>query len=65
MWREIILVSSLIGHPAVRKFAVVEKPDEENGEIVRERLSKQYPCEVEFIFELPKTQSGKIQRFLL
>ncbi|SFD43467.1 acetyl-CoA synthetase [Lentibacillus persicus] len=33
---------------------------------VKERLSKhEYPREVEFIDELPKTQSGKIQRFQL
>ncbi|MGJ9457813.1 acyl-CoA synthetase [Oceanobacillus sp. CF4.6] len=33
---------------------------------VKERLSKhQYPREIEFLDELPKTQSGKIQRFIL
>lgn len=35
-------------------------------DLVRERLSTHaYPREVEFIAELPKTPSGKIQRFLL
>lgn len=35
-------------------------------DLVRERLSAHaYPREVEFIKELPKTPSGKIQRFLL
>jgi len=84
--------SSLIEHPAVQEVAVVGKPDEAKGEIVKafvvlkdaykdkasdelaqelslfvkQKLSKhQYPREVEFIDELPKTQSGKIQRFLL
>ncbi|RLL46864.1 acetate--CoA ligase [Oceanobacillus piezotolerans] len=84
--------SSLIEHQAVQEVAVIGKPDEVKGEIVKayvvlkdaykdkasdelaqelsifvkQRLSKhQYPREVEFIDELPKTQSGKIQRFLL
>ena len=35
-------------------------------ELVRKRLSTHaYPREVEFVTELPKTPSGKIQRFLL
>lgn len=84
--------SSLIEHEAVQEVAVVGKPDEAKGEIVKayvvlkdayknqasdtlaeelslfvkNRLSKhQYPREIEFIDELPKTQSGKIQRFVL
>ncbi|WP_247747326.1 acyl-CoA synthetase [Alkalihalobacillus sp. BA299] len=82
--------SSLIEHPAVSEAAVVGKPDESKGEIVKAyvvlsstyqssdelaqelsafvkaKLSKhQYPREVEFVDSLPKTQSGKIQRFLL
>ncbi|WP_245831741.1 acyl-CoA synthetase [Oceanobacillus senegalensis] len=84
--------SSLIEHPAVQEVAVVGKPDQVKGEIVKafvvlkeaykhkaseefgnelslfvkERLSKhEYPREVEFIEDLPKTQSGKIQRFRL
>ncbi|SER86529.1 acyl-CoA synthetase [Psychrobacillus sp. OK032] len=82
--------SSLLEHPAVSEAAVVGKPDDAKGEIVKafivlnkpyeasadlgkelstyvkEKLSKhQYPREVEFLDSLPKTQSGKIQRFLL
>lgn len=35
-------------------------------DLVRKRLSTHaYPREVEFVSELPKTPSGKIQRFLL
>jgi acetyl-CoA synthetase len=35
-------------------------------DLVRRRLSTHaYPREVEFVAELPKTPSGKIQRFLL
>jgi acetyl-CoA synthetase len=35
-------------------------------DLVRKRLSTHaYPREVEFVAELPKTPSGKIQRFLL
>lgn len=39
---------------------------EELAQHVRKRLSAHaYPREVEFVSELPKTPSGKIQRFLL
>ena len=35
-------------------------------QMVRQRLSTQaYPREIEFITALPKTPSGKIQRFIL
>jgi acetyl-CoA synthetase len=38
----------------------------ELGEFVKRRLSAHaYPREVEFVAELPKTPSGKVQRFLL
>lgn len=82
--------SSLIEHPAVTEAAVVGKPDEAKGEIVKafivlsptyepseqlekelslfvkNKLSKhQYPREIEFVDQLPKTPSGKIQRFIL
>ncbi len=43
-----------------------EKIAKEIQELVRKRLSTHaYPREVEFVTELPKTPSGKIQRFLL
>lgn len=82
--------SCLIEHSAVAEAAVIGKPDENKGEIVKAyvvlhpsyeptdslgeelslfvktKLSKhQYPREIEFIRELPKTPSGKIQRFIL
>lgn len=82
--------SALVHHPAVAEAAVVGKPDELKGEIVKahvvlkpgqaatdalkEELSlfvKQklaahaYPREIVFVDQLPKTPSGKIQRFLL
>ncbi|PVY70063.1 acetyl-CoA synthetase [Tamilnaduibacter salinus] len=82
--------SSLLEHEAVVESAVVGKPDEKRGTIVkayvvtrpdfdgvedlaeklkhhvRTRLSSHaYPREVEFVTELPKTSSGKIQRFVL
>jgi acetyl-CoA synthetase len=77
--------SSLGEHPAVAEAAVVPKPHEERGNIVkayvvsadeqdedlaedikthvREELSAhEYPREVEFVEELPKTVTGKIRR---
>jgi len=82
--------SCLLEHDAVAESAVVGKPDEERGEIVkafvvlhpgnvgddtlaseltrhvRERLGKHaFPREVTFVESLPKTPSGKIQRFVL
>lgn len=48
------------GHAADAKLA------EELQQYVRKRLSAHaYPREIEFVVELPKTPSGKIQRFLL
>ena len=79
--------SCIIEHQAVAECAVIGKPDELRGEIVkafvvlnngispddrikqdivdlcRNKLSKHnYPREIDFIDELPKTSSGKIQR---
>lgn len=79
--------STILEYPAVAECAVVGKPDNLRGEIVkafivlkdncqpsdamageiqqfvRERLAKHnYPREIEFIKELPKTSSGKIIR---
>ena len=79
--------SSLGEHPAVAEAAVVPKPDEERGNIVkayvvltdeydpseelaeeiqthvREELSAhEYPREVAFVDDLPKTVTGKIRR---
>ena len=79
--------SSLGEHPAVAEAAVVPKPHEERGNIVkayvvlagdhdpsedlaadikshvRDELSAhEYPREVEFVEELPKTVTGKIRR---
>jgi len=82
--------SCLLEHDAVTESAVVGKPDEERGEIVkafvvlrsgqdgdealaaeltqhvRNRLGKHaFPREIAFVDALPKTPSGKIQRFIL
>ncbi len=82
--------SCLLEHSAVKEVAVVGKPDDTKGEIVKayvvlnstytpseqlaqelslfvkNKLSKhQYPREVEFLNDIPKTPSGKIQRYLL
>ena len=47
----------------------VEGPEELNSDMqqmVRQRLSTHaYPREIDFIAALPKTPSGKIQRFVL
>ncbi|MFH0845392.1 MAG: acetate--CoA ligase, partial [Pseudomonadota bacterium] len=82
--------SILLEHPAVADSAVVGKPDELRGEVVKayivltknhqpsedlkrdiqlyakNKLSKHnYPKELEFVDDLPKTPSGKIMRRLL
>ncbi len=82
--------SCLFEHDAVAESAVVGKPDDQRGEIVkafvvlhpghigddglraeltehvRGRLGKHaFPREIDFVESLPKTPSGKIQRFLL
>ncbi|TGV65463.1 AMP-binding protein, partial [Mesorhizobium sp. M00.F.Ca.ET.149.01.1.1] len=47
-------------------FTGSEALAEELAQHVKKRLSAHsYPREVEFVSELPKTPSGKIQRFLL
>ena len=47
-------------------FAASAHLEEELGQFVKKRLSAHaYPRLIEFVTELPKTPSGKIQRFLL
>jgi len=82
--------SALLKHPAVVEAAVVGKPDDLRGEIVKafvvlrlgmsgtDKLSEelvqlvkdmvgrhQYPRLIEYVDALPKTETGKIQRFAL
>jgi acetyl-CoA synthetase len=82
--------SALVGHRAVVEAAVIGKPDQLRGELVKafvvlkpgtapsDELADElarfvkthlsahaYPREVEFVDQLPKTPSGKIQRFVL
>ena len=84
------LESVLNEHPAVKESAVVPKPDELRGSIVkayvvlqpteqksadlikdiqdfikRELAPYKYPREIEFIDALPRTDTGKVQRFVL
>lgn len=74
-----VLETAAIGKPDVTKgetvkafivlnksFASTDELKEELISFVKEKLSKhQYPKAIEFVDELPKTQSGKIQRYLL
>lgn len=74
-----VLEAAVVGKPdkvkgeVVKAFVVLNKGfeptealKEELSLFVRNKLSKhQYPKEIEFISEFPKTQSGKIQRYLL
>ncbi|MCF8565255.1 AMP-binding protein [Alicyclobacillus tolerans] len=53
----VVLTNGYVGNAALAK---------ELSEFVKSRLSKhEYPREVEFVKALPKTPSGKIQRFVL
>jgi 2-aminobenzoate-CoA ligase len=81
---------ALLKHPAVAECAVIGKPDEERGMIVKAfcllkagqagdaTLAKalqdhvkatiapfKYPREIEFVTSLPRTETGKLQRFKL
>lgn len=76
---EAVAESAAVGIPdevrghTIKSYVVLKDGIEGNDEIakeiqdlVRKRLSTHaYPREVEFVPELPKTPSGKIQRFLL
>lgn len=76
---EAVAESAAVGMPdevrghTIKSYVVLKEGIEGSDEIVqqikdlvRERLSAHaYPREVEFVAELPKTPSGKIQRFLL
>jgi acetyl-CoA synthetase len=71
--------AAVVGKPdALRgqivKAFVVARPDASVGDALREEIvalvtqrvgHHQYPREIEFVGELPKTETGKIQRFLL
>jgi 2-aminobenzoate-CoA ligase len=81
---------ALLKHPTVAECAVVGKPDEERGMVIKafvvlrpefvanEAMAKtlqdhvknsiapyKYPREIEFLASLPRTETGKLQRFKL
>jgi 2-aminobenzoate-CoA ligase len=78
---------ALLSHPAVAECAVVGKPDDERGMLVkafivlrpgtnagvkelqeyvkRNIAPYKYPREIEFVETLPRTETGKLQRFKL
>ena len=81
---------ALLKHPAVAECAVVGKPDDERGMIIKafvvlkpeaqgdEAMTRalqdfvkasiapfKYPREIEFMASLPRTETGKLQRFKL
>lgn len=74
-----VMESAVVGKPdperteIVKAFVVLKKPQDASPELaetlrrhVRDRLSAHaYPREIEFVAELPKTPSGKVQRFIL
>jgi acetyl-CoA synthetase len=74
-----VMESAVVGKPdperteIVKAFVVLKSPEaaseklaEELRTHVRSRLSAHaYPREIEFVRELPKTPSGKLQRFIL
>lgn len=74
-----VLEAAVVGKPdkakgeIVKAFVVLNQSYEPSGDLTQElslfvknKLSKhQYPREIEFMDSLPKTQSGKTQRFLL
>lgn len=74
-----VLEAAVVGKPdkekreLVKAYVSLNDPEQASEELkeeliqfVRDRLSKhQYPREIEFIDEFPKTQSGKIQRYVL
>jgi len=76
---EAVIESAVVGKPDAKRGAIVKayvvvRPEFDGNnplvealqQHVRTRLSTHsYPREIEFVDELPKTSSGKIQRFLL
>ncbi|MDX1754422.1 MAG: AMP-binding protein [Marinobacter sp.] len=76
---EAVIESAVVGKPdakrgAIVKAYVVTRPEFDGDEQLVEKLQQHvrtrlsthsYPREIEFVDELPKTSSGKIQRFLL
>jgi acetyl-CoA synthetase len=74
-----VVESGVVGKPDLKRGAIIKayvviKPQfdarealaDELKQLVRSRLSTHaFPREVEFIEALPKTPSGKIQRFVL
>ena len=52
---------ALLSHPAVAECGVVGAPDEERGQIAPYK----HPRAVVFVDSLPRTQTNKLQRFVL
>lgn len=58
-----IVKAYVVLKPGIKPYPKLEG---EIVDVVKSRLGKyQYPREVEFLEQLPKTESGKIQRFIL